>query len=113
MMHASPARNKCAASSNYHRRRLPAHLSVWLRHESPTSSANATDTRGLEGKERQASFTVSPARDLSDDSNNSGDSSGHNVQRWFDRSNNRPERGFIQNLEDSKSCATKFTLCRQ
>jgi hypothetical protein len=40
-------------------------------------------------------------RQLSDDSNESEGSAAPNLQKWFDRSNRRPETGILQSLEDN------------
>ncbi|CZR64189.1 related to period clock protein FRQ [Phialocephala subalpina] len=80
-----------------HPRRLPAHLSVSLRHEGPPTASpaeigNADTTVGM-------ASGASPARQESEESGKSGES---NVEKWFDHSNGRPETGYNPNFEDNE-----------
>jgi hypothetical protein len=95
-------------SETSHPRRAPAHLSVSLRHES-SASENATAAtskvqHAVKGKDRRSKGDL--VGKSSDDSNDSEGSTAPNLQRWFDRSNKRPEAGVPRTLEDSK-----FLLC--
>lgn len=79
-----------------HPRRLPAHLSVSLRHDTmPTGSSS--------GEIVQTGSTnatkTSPDRQDSEESRPSAES---NVENWFDHSNNRPGSGHAPQFEDSK-----------
>jgi flagellar hook-length control protein FliK len=104
MMLQSSSLPQSATSATSHPRRAPAHLSVSLRHES-SASENATaaaskvqhEVKGKDGRSKSHLVTQS-----SDDSNDSEGSTAPNLQRWFDRSNKRPEIGVPRALEDSK-----------
>lgn len=82
-----------------HPRRLPAHLSVSLRHESPSAPSSA----GIGNADISAAMAsaASPNRQESEEGGKS------NVERWFDNSNSRPETGFNLNFEDSKFMISK------
>jgi hypothetical protein len=88
-----------------HPRRPPAHLSVCLRHDGPFVPSNGTDADKLSSKRAAGGLNnspsaLSPIRKPSDESNNSGESSGGG--NWFDRSNKRPAVSLAQRFVDSK-----------
>lgn len=85
-------------------RRSPAHLSVSMRHERPAvGNATATTSQAQQTvKGKKGPPQAELIRQSSDDSSDSEGSAEPNLQRWFDRSNRRPERGFSHPLEDSE-----------
>ncbi|KAE9369545.1 hypothetical protein N431DRAFT_344739 [Stipitochalara longipes BDJ] len=99
----SSLHRRSAPSPTSHPRRPPAHLSVSLRHESPMAGPATVETtqvhRSVKGKRSPPKGDL--VRRLSDDSNDSEGSAAPNLQKWFDRSNRRPETGILQSLEDN------------
>lgn len=88
-----------------HPRRPPAHLSVSLKHNTPAtnhpfqSSLTAVGTETTEN----ASPPQPLKKQITEESNNSGGSSGGmNVEKWFDQSNKRPSATGNDILKDSK-----------
>ncbi|KUJ14624.1 uncharacterized protein LY89DRAFT_539687, partial [Mollisia scopiformis] len=77
-----------------HPRRLPAHLSVSLRHESPPARSD----EGHPGVRVTEKSGASPNRQDSDESRKSGES---NVQKWFNNSNSRPETGYTHVADEA------------
>lgn len=103
--HLSRSNDKALALKMYkvaplssHPRRLPAHLSVSLRHNGPsTKSTKGDELVSQYGKDTP--FKIS-SRQSSNNSNGSADSPGMTVEKWFDRSNRQPETGARQSFDD-------------
>lgn len=82
-------------------RRPPAHLSVSLRNESPAvSSADSAQALPRKRLEKLGRVSSRPARKASDNSNDSGNSSG--IEKWFDQSNSRPTISIDQTFVDGE-----------
>jgi hypothetical protein len=100
----SSAYPQSATSATSHPRRPPAHLSVSLRHTNTAAehgtAANSQRQNAVKGKAGPSQ--AGRIRQSSDDSNDSESSTAANLQKWFDRSNRRPETSFPQHVEDSK-----------
>jgi hypothetical protein len=88
-----------------HPRRLPTHLAACLRHEGPGSGEVppvGRERQDLQSGQNKYAFPRISAISQSDRNNNTSDSTGLNVQKWFDRSNHRPEASFHQAFDDGK-----------
>jgi hypothetical protein len=81
-----------STSTQFHPRRPPAHLSVSLRHESPspassTCSLRAQAARDEETRQSGLTWVLSPIRRYSEESNETGESYTAPAEIWFERSN--------------------------
>ena len=94
------------AESVPHPRRIPAHLSVSLRHDNVPTSPQPGET-GQADSTIAVKASPSPNRQDSEESGRPGRS---NVENWFDQSNNRPASGYDPQFEDSKSRTGMLTV---
>jgi len=100
-MLAPAAENQTAAPPYSHPRRLPAHLSISLHHKSSSPeekpSREPVAWKGMHGPSK-----LLGGHQSSRESNKSGESTGLNLQKWFDYSNERPHTGLHTTFQDSK-----------
>jgi len=100
-MLAPAAENQAAAPPYSHPRRLPAHLSISLHHKSSSPeekpSREPVAWKGMLGPSKLLEGNQS-----SRESNKSRESTGLNLQKWFDYSNERPHTGLHTTFQDSK-----------
>ncbi|CAL3971897.1 unnamed protein product [Diplocarpon coronariae] len=91
MLASSAERQQPASPQRSHPRRLPAHLSVSLRHDGPGAGAPPGANGALTKR--------ATMKQHSDDSIDSGGC----AQKWFDHSNNRPGKGLgFPGMEDDE-----------